>query len=84
MTSSLGTRVDLIVLHDCERGDEGSIRWFETSRSRVSARYVVRRTATRRRKMVDLPTMPGARARSIDAPLVLRWGVFASRGFEAL
>ena len=26
-----GARVDLIVLHDCEGGYEGSVRWFEMS-----------------------------------------------------
>ncbi len=37
-----GTRVDLIALHDCEGGYEGSIEWFAMSRSDVSAHLVVR------------------------------------------
>jgi N-acetyl-anhydromuramyl-L-alanine amidase AmpD len=45
-SSGLGTRADLIVLHDCKGGNEGSIQCFETNRSSVSARCVVRRTAT--------------------------------------
>jgi hypothetical protein len=36
-SSPRGMRVDLIVLHDCEGGYEGSIRWFEMSRSNASA-----------------------------------------------
>jgi hypothetical protein len=33
-SSRCGTRVDLIVLHDCEGGYEGSIQWFEMSGSK--------------------------------------------------
>ena len=53
-SSRRGTRVDLLVLHDCERGYEGSVRWFELSRSSVSAHYVVRKDGGEATQMVDL------------------------------
>ena len=49
-----GTRVDLIVLHDCEGGYEGSIEWFAMSRSNVSAHLVVREDGNEATQMVDL------------------------------
>ena len=36
-SSRRGTRVDLIVLHDCEGRYEGSMRWFEMRQLNVSA-----------------------------------------------
>ena len=48
------TRVDLLVLHDCEAGYEGSVRWFEWSRSSVSTHYVVREDGGEATQMVDL------------------------------
>jgi N-acetyl-anhydromuramyl-L-alanine amidase AmpD len=53
-SSRRGMRVDLIILHDCEGGYEGSIRWFEVSRSNVSAHYVVREDGGEVTQMVDL------------------------------
>ena len=53
-SSRRGTRVDLLVLHDCEGGYEGSVRWFELSRSSVSAHYVVREDGAEASQMLDL------------------------------
>jgi N-acetyl-anhydromuramyl-L-alanine amidase AmpD len=72
-SSRHGTRVDLLVLHDCEGGCEGSVRWFELSGSSVSAHYVVREDGVRQRKWSTSPTMPGMHALSIGAPLASRW-----------
>ena len=36
-SSRRGTRADLLMLHDSEGGYERSVRWFELSRSSVSA-----------------------------------------------
>jgi N-acetyl-anhydromuramyl-L-alanine amidase AmpD len=47
-------RMDVIVLHDCEGGYEGSLRWFELSRSNVSAHYVAREDGGETTQMVDL------------------------------
>ena len=49
-----GTRVDPIVLHDCEGGYEGSIEWFAMSRSNVTAHLVVREDGNEATQMVDL------------------------------
>ena len=49
-----GTRVDLIVLHDCEGGYKGSIEWFAMSRSDVSAHLVVREDGNEATQMVEL------------------------------
>jgi N-acetyl-anhydromuramyl-L-alanine amidase AmpD len=61
-------RVDVIVLHDCEGGYEGSIRWFELSRSNVSAHYVVREDGGEATQMVDLADSACHACTSIDAP----------------
>jgi hypothetical protein len=68
-----GTRVDFLVLHDCEGGYEGSVRRFELS-SRVCRRTPwSARTGSRQRKWSTSPTMPGMYALSIGAPLASRW-----------
>ena len=72
-SSRHGTRVDLLVLHDCEGGYEGSIRWFEMS-SRMSRRTTSSaRTGVRQRKWSTSPTMLGTHALSIAAPSASRW-----------
>ena len=53
-SSRRGTRVDLIVLHDCEGGYEGAVEWFATNRSNVSAHWSFARTANEATQMVDL------------------------------
>jgi hypothetical protein len=49
-------------VHDCAGGYEGSIRWFELSRSNVSAHYVVREDGGEATQMVNSPTVPATRA----------------------
>jgi hypothetical protein len=72
-SSRRGTRVDLLVLHDCEGGYEGSVRWFELSRSSVSAHYVVREDGGEATRMVGLADNAWLHALSIAAPLASRW-----------
>jgi Putative peptidoglycan binding domain/N-acetylmuramoyl-L-alanine amidase len=72
-SSRRGTRVDLLVLHDCEGGYEGSVRWFELSRSSVSAHYVVREDGGEATRMVDRADNAWLHALSIAAPLASRW-----------
>jgi N-acetyl-anhydromuramyl-L-alanine amidase AmpD len=71
-SSRHGARVDLLVLHDCEGGYEGSIQWFELSGSSVSAHYVVREDGCEATQMVDLADNAGTHALSIGAPLASR------------
>jgi len=69
-------------VHDCAGGYEGSIRWFELSRSNVSAHYVVREDGGEATQMVNSPTVPATRA--LQSTLRRRRdGGFASRGFDA-
>ena len=67
--SRRGTRVDLLVLHDWEGGYEGAVRWFELSRSTVSAHYVVREDGVGQRKWSTAPTVPGMYVLSVAGPL---------------
>jgi hypothetical protein len=55
-------------VHDCAGGYEGSIRWFELSRSNVSAHYVVREDGGEATQMVDLADSACHACTSIDAP----------------
>jgi len=82
-SSRSGTRVDLIVLHDCEGGYEGSIRWFEASRSKVSAHYVVREDGDEATQMVDLADNAWHACALNRRSIGVEMSGFASRGFEA-
>jgi N-acetyl-anhydromuramyl-L-alanine amidase AmpD len=82
-SSRRGTRVDLIVLHDCEGGYEGSIRWFEMSQSNVSAHYVVREDGSEATQMVDLDDNAWHACTFNRRSVGVEMGGFASRGFGA-
>jgi N-acetyl-anhydromuramyl-L-alanine amidase AmpD len=82
-SSRCGTRVDLIVLHDCEGGYEGSIRWFEMSGSKVSAHYVVRQDGDEATQMVDLADNAWHACAFNRRSVGVEMSGFASRGFEA-
>ena len=72
-------RVDVIVLRDYE----GSIRWFELSRSNVSAHYVVREDGGETTQMVDLADSAW-HVRTFNRRSVgVEMRGFASRGFDA-
>lgn len=47
-------RVDLLILHDCEGSYQGSIAYFETKASKVSAHYVCKEDGSEVTAMVDL------------------------------
>jgi hypothetical protein len=77
-------RLDLVVLHDCEGGGyEGSIRWFEVSRSNVSAHYVVREDGGEATQMVDLADNAWHACTFNRRSVGVEMGGFASRGFDA-
>jgi N-acetyl-anhydromuramyl-L-alanine amidase AmpD len=82
-SSRCGTRVDLVVLHDCEGGYEGSIRWFEMSRSNVSAHYVVREDGNEATQMVNLADNAWHACTFNRRSVGVEMGGFASRGFDA-
>jgi N-acetyl-anhydromuramyl-L-alanine amidase AmpD len=82
-SSRHGTRVDLIVLHDCEGGYEGSIRWFEMSQSQVSTHYVVREDGAQAMQMVDLADNAWHACAFNRRSVGVEMGGFASRGFAA-
>ena len=48
-----GAKVRLIVIHDCEGSEAGSISWFAQARSRVSAHAVLSADGKRLTRMVD-------------------------------
>jgi hypothetical protein len=52
--SARTARVDLLVLHDCEGSYQGSIAYFETRESQVSAHFVCREDGGEVTQMVDL------------------------------
>jgi N-acetyl-anhydromuramyl-L-alanine amidase AmpD len=79
-----GTRVDLIVLHDCEGSYEGSIRWFEMSQSKVSAHYVVREDGGEVTQMVDLADNAWHACAFNRRSVGIEMGGFARRGFDPL
>jgi N-acetyl-anhydromuramyl-L-alanine amidase AmpD len=81
-SSRRGTRVDLVVLHDCEGGYEGSIRWFEMSRSNVSAHYVVREDGNEATQMVNLADNAWHACTFNRRSVGVEMGGFASRGFD--
>jgi hypothetical protein len=80
-SSRHGTRVDLIVLHDCEGGYEGSIRWFEMNQSNVSAHYVVREDGAEATQMVELADNAWHACAFNRRSVGVEMGGFASRGF---
>ena len=82
-SSRRGTRVDLLALHDCEGGYDGSIRWFEVSSSKVSAHYVVREDGGEATQMVDLADNAWHACTFNQRSVGVEMGGFASRGFEA-
>jgi N-acetyl-anhydromuramyl-L-alanine amidase AmpD len=82
-SSRHGARVDLIVLHDCEGGYEGSIRWFEMSSSKVSAHYVVREDGGEATQMVDLTDNAWHACAFNRRSVGVEMSGFARRGFEA-
>jgi N-acetyl-anhydromuramyl-L-alanine amidase AmpD len=81
-SSRRGMRVDLLVLHDCEGGYEGSVRWFELSRSSVSAHYVVREDGGEATQMVDLADNAWHACTFNRRSVGVEMGGFASRGFD--
>jgi hypothetical protein len=82
-SSRRGTRVDLLVLHDCEGGYEGSVPWFELPRSSVSAQYVVREDGGEATPMVDLADNAWHACTFNRRSVGVEMGGFASRGFDA-
>jgi N-acetyl-anhydromuramyl-L-alanine amidase AmpD len=82
-SSRRGARVDLVVLHDCEGGYDGSIRWFETSQSNVSAHYVVREDGGEATQMVDLADNAWHACAFNRRSVGVEMGGFASRGFDS-
>ena len=52
--SARNARVDLLILHDCEGPYGGSINWFESKQSQVSAHFVVREDGQEVTQMVEL------------------------------
>ena len=82
-SSRHGTRVDLVVLHDCEGGYDGSIRWFEMSRSSVSAHYVVCEDGSEATQMVDLADNAWHACAFNRRSVGVEMGGFANRGFGA-
>jgi N-acetyl-anhydromuramyl-L-alanine amidase AmpD len=82
-SSRRGTRVDLLVLHDCEGGYEGSVRWFELPRSSVSAHYVVREDGGEATQMVDLADNAWHACTFNRRSVGVEMGGFASRSFDA-
>jgi N-acetyl-anhydromuramyl-L-alanine amidase AmpD len=49
-----GKSIELVVVHDCEGSYNGSIAWFETPRSQVSAHYVLDKTGQNATQMVSI------------------------------
>jgi hypothetical protein len=82
-SSRRGARVDLLILHDCEGGYEGSIRWFELSGSSVSAHYVVREDGREATQMVDLADNAWHACTFNRRSVGIEMSGFASRGFDA-
>ena len=81
-SSRRGARVDLIVLHDCEGGYEGSVQWFAMSRSNVSAHIVVREDGGEATQMVDLADNAWHACAFNRRSVGMEMGGFASRGFS--
>ena len=81
-SSRRGARVDLIVLHDCEGGYEGSIRWFEMRQSNVSAHYVIREDGKEATQMVDLADNAWHACIFNRRSIGVEMSGFASRGFD--
>jgi N-acetyl-anhydromuramyl-L-alanine amidase AmpD len=80
-SSRPGARVDLLlVLHDCEGGYEGSIRWFEVSRSKVSVHYVVHEDGGEVTQMVDLADNAWHACTFDQRSVGVEMSGFASRG----
>jgi N-acetylmuramoyl-L-alanine amidase len=83
-SSRRGTRVDLLMLHDCEGGYEGPVRWFELSRSSVSAHYVVRKDGGEATQVVDLADNAWHACTFNRRSVGVEMGGFVSRGFDGL
>ncbi len=81
-SSRRGTRVDLIVLHDCEGGYEGAVEWFATSRSNVSAHLVVREDGNEATQMVDLADNAWHACAFNQRSVGVEMSGFANRGFD--
>lgn len=82
-SSCRGARVDLIVLHDCEGGYEGSVQWFAMSRSNVSAHLLVREDGDQATQMVDLADNAWHACAFNRRSVGVEMGGFANRGFGA-
>jgi len=82
-SSRRGARVDLLVLHDCEGGYEGSIRWFGLRESSVSAHYVVREDGGEATQMVDLADNAWHACTFNRRSVGVEMSGFTSRGFGA-
>lgn len=82
-SSRRGTRVDLIVLHDCEGSYQSSIRWFELSKSSVSAHYVIREDGVEATQMVDLADNAWHACSFNRRSVGVEMSGFANRGFDA-
>ena len=81
-SSRRGTRVDLIVLHDCEGGYEGAVAWFATRRSNVSAHLVIREDGDEATQMVDLADNAWHACAFNQRSVGVEMSGFASRGFR--
>jgi hypothetical protein len=81
-SSRHGTRVDLLVLHDCEGGCEGSVRWFELSGSSVGALRGPRGRGEAT-QMVDLADNAWHACTFNRRSVGVEMGGFVSRGFDA-
>ena len=82
-SSRRGARVDLIVLHDCEGGYEGSVEWFSMRQSNVSAHLVVREDGSEERHVVNVADNAWHACAFNRRSIGVEMSGFASHGFGA-
>ena len=75
------TKVDLIVVHDCEGSYAGSVSWFAEERSQVSAHLVLKEDGTEATQMVGYSHKAWHVCDFNSRSIGIEMGGFEKRGF---
>lgn len=77
-----GSVIDLIVLHDTEGGYQGSINWFSSKKSQVSAHIVLREDGNEATQMVAYRQKAWHCAAFNSRSIGIEMAGFAARGYN--
>jgi len=78
-----GTKIDLVVVHDCEGSYAGSINWFAQRASQVSAHYVLREDGAEATQMVELENKAWHACAFNPRSIGVEMAGFSRKGFGA-